>query len=173
MSTNSRMSVAVHGLAWIAYDRHGTDKEIVTSERIANGVNTPRHLHQWVARPRCACRCTCRLAELLSSSTRRPRRFIAANRDELRTAGDSARCELAQSHVAVPRLPSPGCSPRQDSHRVSDCRDARPSARSPHSWVSDGGSQLRPSEGTCRNPRTGRGDQRGDSSALMSVTVAP
>lgn len=40
MSTNSRMSVAVHVLAWIAYDRTGTDKEIATSERIATSVNT-------------------------------------------------------------------------------------------------------------------------------------
>ncbi|ONI75906.1 transcriptional regulator [Kribbella sp. ALI-6-A] len=40
MSTNSRMSVAVHVLAWIAYDRRGTDKEIATSERIATSVNT-------------------------------------------------------------------------------------------------------------------------------------
>ena len=40
MSTNSRMSVAVHVLAWIAHDRRGTDKEVATSERIATSVNT-------------------------------------------------------------------------------------------------------------------------------------
>lgn len=40
MSANSKMSVAVHVLAWIAYDRRGTDKEIATSERIATSVNT-------------------------------------------------------------------------------------------------------------------------------------
>lgn len=40
MATNSRMSVAVHVLAWIAFDRRGTDKEIATSERIATSVNT-------------------------------------------------------------------------------------------------------------------------------------
>ncbi|GGR57798.1 Rrf2 family protein [Nocardioides luteus] len=34
------MSVAVHVLAWIAYDRRGTDKEVGTSERIATSVNT-------------------------------------------------------------------------------------------------------------------------------------
>ncbi|MFD3687002.1 Rrf2 family transcriptional regulator [Nocardiopsis sp. NPDC058631] len=40
MSANSKMSVAVHVLAWIAYDRRGTDKEVATSERIATSVNT-------------------------------------------------------------------------------------------------------------------------------------
>lgn len=40
MSANSRMSVAVHVLTWIAFDRSGTDKEIATSERIATSVNT-------------------------------------------------------------------------------------------------------------------------------------
>ncbi|MBZ6089007.1 MULTISPECIES: Rrf2 family transcriptional regulator [Streptomyces] len=40
MSANSRMSLAVHILTWLAYDRRGTDKEIATSQRIATSVNT-------------------------------------------------------------------------------------------------------------------------------------
>jgi Rrf2 family protein len=40
VSANSRMSVAVHVLAWLAYDRRGTDKEVGTSQRIATSVNT-------------------------------------------------------------------------------------------------------------------------------------
>ncbi|MBU8824767.1 Rrf2 family transcriptional regulator [Mycolicibacterium goodii] len=40
MSANSRMSLAVHVLTWIAFDRRGTDKEIATSARIATSVNT-------------------------------------------------------------------------------------------------------------------------------------
>ena len=40
MSTNSRMSLAVHVLTWIAFDRRGTDKEVGTSQRIATSVNT-------------------------------------------------------------------------------------------------------------------------------------
>ncbi len=32
--------MAVHVLAWIAFDRRGTDKEIATSQRIATSVNT-------------------------------------------------------------------------------------------------------------------------------------
>jgi DNA-binding IscR family transcriptional regulator len=40
MSANSRMSLAVHVLTWIAFDRRGTDKEVGTSQRIATSVNT-------------------------------------------------------------------------------------------------------------------------------------
>lgn len=40
VSANSRMSLAVHVLTWIAFDRRGTDKEIATSARIATSVNT-------------------------------------------------------------------------------------------------------------------------------------
>ncbi|MGB3483416.1 MAG: Rrf2 family transcriptional regulator [Mycobacterium sp.] len=40
MSANSRMSLSVHVLTWIAFDRRGTDKEIATSARIATSVNT-------------------------------------------------------------------------------------------------------------------------------------
>jgi DNA-binding IscR family transcriptional regulator len=40
MSTNNRMSLAVHVLTWIAFDRRGTDKEVGTSQRIATSVNT-------------------------------------------------------------------------------------------------------------------------------------
>ncbi|MFD3685894.1 Rrf2 family transcriptional regulator [Nocardiopsis sp. NPDC058631] len=40
MSTNSRMTTAVHVLTWMAFDRRGTDKEIATSQRIATSVNT-------------------------------------------------------------------------------------------------------------------------------------
>ncbi|MFE0417301.1 MULTISPECIES: Rrf2 family transcriptional regulator [Streptomyces] len=40
MSANSRMSLAVHILTWLAYDRRGTDKETATSQRIATSVNT-------------------------------------------------------------------------------------------------------------------------------------
>ncbi|MDX1873269.1 Rrf2 family transcriptional regulator [Mycolicibacterium sp. 120266] len=40
MSANSRMSLAVHVLTWLAFDRRGTDKEIGTSPRIASSVNT-------------------------------------------------------------------------------------------------------------------------------------
>lgn len=40
MSSNSRMSLAVHVLTWIAFDRRGTDKELATSQRIATSVNT-------------------------------------------------------------------------------------------------------------------------------------
>lgn len=40
MSANSRMSLAVHVLTWIAFDRRHTDKEIATSQRIARSVNT-------------------------------------------------------------------------------------------------------------------------------------
>jgi DNA-binding IscR family transcriptional regulator len=40
VSANSRMSVAVHVLTWLAFDRRGTDKEIGTSQRIATSVNT-------------------------------------------------------------------------------------------------------------------------------------
>jgi len=40
MSTNSRMSLAVHVLTWIAFDRRGSDKEVGTSQRIATSVNT-------------------------------------------------------------------------------------------------------------------------------------
>ncbi|MFE4216176.1 Rrf2 family transcriptional regulator [Streptomyces sp. NPDC056844] len=40
MSANSRMSLAVHILTWLAYDRRGTDKEVATSQRIATSVNT-------------------------------------------------------------------------------------------------------------------------------------
>ncbi|MFE7069171.1 Rrf2 family transcriptional regulator [Streptomyces sp. NPDC057620] len=40
MSANSRMSLAVHILTWLAFDRRGTDKEIATSQRIATSVNT-------------------------------------------------------------------------------------------------------------------------------------
>jgi DNA-binding IscR family transcriptional regulator len=34
------MSLAVHVLTWIAFDRRGTDKEVGTSQRIATSVNT-------------------------------------------------------------------------------------------------------------------------------------
>ncbi|MGN9787901.1 Rrf2 family transcriptional regulator [Nonomuraea sp. ZG12] len=40
LSANSRMSLAVHVLTWLAYDRRGTDKEVATSQRIASSVNT-------------------------------------------------------------------------------------------------------------------------------------
>lgn len=40
MSTNNRMSLAVHVLTWIAFDRRGSDKEVGTSQRIATSVNT-------------------------------------------------------------------------------------------------------------------------------------
>lgn len=40
MSTNNRMSLAVHVLTWIAFDRRGSDKEVGTSQRIASSVNT-------------------------------------------------------------------------------------------------------------------------------------
>ncbi|MGB3485526.1 MAG: Rrf2 family transcriptional regulator [Mycobacterium sp.] len=40
MSANTRMSLAVHVLTWLAFDRRGTDKEIGTSQRIATSVNT-------------------------------------------------------------------------------------------------------------------------------------
>jgi len=40
MSANTRMSMAVHVLTWIAFDRRGTDKEVATSQRIATSVNT-------------------------------------------------------------------------------------------------------------------------------------
>ena len=34
------MSLAVHVLTWIAFDRRGSDKEVGTSQRIATSVNT-------------------------------------------------------------------------------------------------------------------------------------
>ncbi len=40
MSANSRMTLAVHVLTWIAFDRRGTDDAIGTSQRIATSVNT-------------------------------------------------------------------------------------------------------------------------------------
>jgi DNA-binding IscR family transcriptional regulator len=40
MSANSRMSLAVHVLTWIAFDRRGTADEVGTSQRIAASVNT-------------------------------------------------------------------------------------------------------------------------------------
>jgi DNA-binding IscR family transcriptional regulator len=40
MSANSRMTLAVHVLTWIAFDRRGTDDEVGTSKRIATSVNT-------------------------------------------------------------------------------------------------------------------------------------
>jgi DNA-binding IscR family transcriptional regulator len=40
MSANSRMTLAVHVLTWIAFDRSGTDDEVGTSQRIAASVNT-------------------------------------------------------------------------------------------------------------------------------------
>ncbi|GAA2338832.1 Rrf2 family transcriptional regulator [Streptomyces kunmingensis] len=40
MSANSRMSLAVHILAWLACDRRGTDQETATSQHIAASVNT-------------------------------------------------------------------------------------------------------------------------------------
>ncbi|WP_413105710.1 Rrf2 family transcriptional regulator [Streptomyces sp. Inha503] len=40
MSANSRMSLAVHVLTWLAYDRRGTEKENATSQQIATSVNT-------------------------------------------------------------------------------------------------------------------------------------
>lgn len=40
MSANSRMSLAVHVLTWLAYDRRGTDAEVGTSQQIATSVNT-------------------------------------------------------------------------------------------------------------------------------------
>src|ERR1700710_2844495 len=40
MSANSRMTLAVHVLTWIAFDRRGTDDEVGTSQRIAASVNT-------------------------------------------------------------------------------------------------------------------------------------
>jgi DNA-binding IscR family transcriptional regulator len=40
MSANSRMTLAVHVLTWIAFDRRGTEDEIGTSQRIATSVNT-------------------------------------------------------------------------------------------------------------------------------------
>jgi DNA-binding IscR family transcriptional regulator len=40
MSANSRMTLAVHVLTWIAFDRRGSDDEVGTSQRIASSVNT-------------------------------------------------------------------------------------------------------------------------------------
>ncbi|MFF3485765.1 Rrf2 family transcriptional regulator [Streptomyces sp. NPDC002701] len=40
MSANSRMSLAVHILTWLAYNCRGTGKEAATSQRIAASVNT-------------------------------------------------------------------------------------------------------------------------------------
>lgn len=40
MSANNRMSLAVHVLTWIAFDRGGSDKEVGASQRIASSVNT-------------------------------------------------------------------------------------------------------------------------------------
>jgi DNA-binding IscR family transcriptional regulator len=40
VSANSRMTLAVHVLTWIAFDRHGTEDEVGTSQRIAASVNT-------------------------------------------------------------------------------------------------------------------------------------
>jgi DNA-binding IscR family transcriptional regulator len=40
LSANSRMTLAVHVLTWIAFDRRGTDDEVGTSHRIAASVNT-------------------------------------------------------------------------------------------------------------------------------------
>jgi DNA-binding IscR family transcriptional regulator len=40
MSANSRMTLAVHVLTWLAFDRDGTDDEVGTSGRIAASVNT-------------------------------------------------------------------------------------------------------------------------------------
>ncbi|MEV4905719.1 Rrf2 family transcriptional regulator [Streptomyces albidoflavus] len=40
MSANSRMSLAVHVLTWLAFDRRGTPKENATSQQIATSVNT-------------------------------------------------------------------------------------------------------------------------------------
>lgn len=40
MSANSKMTLAVHVLTWIAFDRRGTDDEVGTSQRIATSVNT-------------------------------------------------------------------------------------------------------------------------------------
>ena len=34
------MTLAVHVLTWIAFDRRGTDDEVGTSQRIATSVNT-------------------------------------------------------------------------------------------------------------------------------------
>ncbi|KKF00876.1 Rrf2 family transcriptional regulator [Mycolicibacterium obuense] len=40
MSANSRMTLAVHVLTWIAFDRRGTVDEVGTSRRMAASVNT-------------------------------------------------------------------------------------------------------------------------------------
>jgi DNA-binding IscR family transcriptional regulator len=40
MSANSKMTLAVHVLTWIAFDRRGTADEVGTSRRIAVSVNT-------------------------------------------------------------------------------------------------------------------------------------
>jgi DNA-binding IscR family transcriptional regulator len=40
VSANSRMSLAVHVLTWIAFDRRNTEDEVGTSQRIATSVNT-------------------------------------------------------------------------------------------------------------------------------------
>jgi DNA-binding IscR family transcriptional regulator len=40
MSANSRVTMAVHVLTWIAFDRRGSDHEVGTSQRIASSVNT-------------------------------------------------------------------------------------------------------------------------------------
>jgi DNA-binding IscR family transcriptional regulator len=40
LSANSKMTLAVHVLTWIAFDRRGTDDEVGTSQRIATSVNT-------------------------------------------------------------------------------------------------------------------------------------
>lgn len=40
MSANSRMTLAVHVMTWLAFDRKGTEDEVGTSGRIAASVNT-------------------------------------------------------------------------------------------------------------------------------------
>jgi DNA-binding IscR family transcriptional regulator len=40
MSANSKMTLAVHVLTWIAFDRRGSEDEVGTSQRIAASVNT-------------------------------------------------------------------------------------------------------------------------------------
>ena len=40
MSANTRMSLAVHVLTWIAFDKGGVDTGVATSRRIAASVNT-------------------------------------------------------------------------------------------------------------------------------------